>query len=141
MFSKETSRQLRTEFWISFGKSFPKKWVLYKTGMKPLSLKFHFNVKQAMVSLDVEGHLEQRIQIWEKLCSLKSLLLQQLPQAVYDDCHLLENGKEISRIYVTKAGVSIHNKDSWRETMEFLNTHMTLLEHFFLEYQDLLKSE
>ena len=53
MFSKETSRQLRQEFWIAFGKSFPRKWILYNTKIKELSFKFHFDTKKALVSLDL----------------------------------------------------------------------------------------
>ena len=42
MFNKEDSRKLREEFWIAFGKSFPIKWILYKTKIKGLS----FNNKE-----------------------------------------------------------------------------------------------
>ncbi len=83
--------------------------------------------------------LEQRIQLWEKLVSLKSILVDEyLPEAHFEDSFLLENRKEISRIYVQKENVSIHNKNTWQETMEFLNTKMTLLERFFEEYKDIL---
>jgi hypothetical protein len=140
MFSKSASRQLRAEFWISFGKSFPRKWVLYKTGKKELSFKFYFDLKRAVVSLDVEGNLDARIQIWEKLTSLKPILLEEyLPDAIYEDCYFLENQKEISRIYIEKQDVSIHNKNSWQETMEFLNEKMLQFEAFFLEYEDIIK--
>jgi len=40
MFSKEEAALLRKEFWTSFGKSFPKKWILYNTQVKGFSLKF-----------------------------------------------------------------------------------------------------
>ena len=54
MFSKEESRKLRQEFWTSFGKSFPKKWILYDTKIKGLSFKFHFDTKSALIALDLE---------------------------------------------------------------------------------------
>jgi hypothetical protein len=140
MFSKEESRKLREAFWIAFGKSYPRKWILYKTGKKGLDFKFHFNLKSAMVSLDVTGNLEQRIEIWEKLNSLKSILLADyLPNAIFDDYYLLENQKEISRIYVERQNVSIHNKNTWQETMIFLQDTMISLEDFFLTYEDILK--
>jgi hypothetical protein len=141
MFSKEESRKLREEFWIAFGKSFPRKWLLYKTGIKEISLKFHFDLKKAVVSLDVEGDLEQRIKYWEKLISLKSILLEDyLPEAIFEDDCVLENGKEISRIHVKKEGVSIHNKNKWQETMVFFYEKMSLLEDFFTEYEDILRN-
>ena len=53
MFSKEESRLLRQEFWISFGKSFPRKWILYNTKLKGFNFKFHFDNKNALVALDL----------------------------------------------------------------------------------------
>ncbi|MFX0558292.1 DUF4268 domain-containing protein [Maribacter sp. CXY002] len=139
MFSKNESRLLREEFWIAFGKSYPRKWILYKTKIKGLSFKFHFGLKNAMVSLDIDGDLENRIQLWEKLMALKSILKDEfIPEIIFEEYHILENHKEISRIYIKKSQVSIHNKNSWRETMEFLNDKMATFEEFFTEYQDIL---
>lgn len=141
MFSKEESRKLRQEFWTSFGKSFPRKWILYDTKVKGLSFKFHFDTKKALVALDLEDDLEKRIEHWEKLTALKSILhTDYLPEAIYDETFYLENGKEISRIYIPlDEKVSIHNKASWQKTMEFFNTTMILLETFFEEYKDVIK--
>lgn len=140
MFSKEESRKLREEFWIAFGKSYPKKWVLYKTKIKGFSFKFHFDVKKAMVSLDIESDLNKRIELWEKVISLKSILISEyLPDAHFEDYYLLDNHKEISRVYVVKDQVSIHNKNTWRDTMEFLNNNMIAFEAFYAEYKDIIE--
>ena len=40
MFSKIESENLRQEFWTSFGKSFPRKWLLYNTKLKGITFKF-----------------------------------------------------------------------------------------------------
>lgn len=142
MFSKEESRQLRENFWISFGKSFPRKWLLYNTKIKGLSLKFYFDTKKAFISLDLEDDLENRINCWEKLVALKGNLHDEyLPEAIYEEEFYLENGKEISRIYVPlDEKVSIHNKKSWQTVMVFFSTNMSLLEAFFEEYKDIIKS-
>lgn len=141
MFSKEESRKLREEFWIAFGKSYPKKWILYKTKTKGLYFKFHFDVKKAMVSMDIDGSLERRITLWEKLVTLKSILSNEfLPEVIYEEYFILDNEKEISRIYVDLDNVSIHNKNTWRETMEFLFDNMNSFENFFLEYRDIIDS-
>ncbi|OUR91089.1 hypothetical protein A9Q87_11480 [Flavobacteriales bacterium 34_180_T64] len=141
MFSKEESRLLRQDFWISFGKSFPRKWILYDTKMKGFSFKFHFDTKKALVALDLEDDLENRINYWEKLQALQSILLNEyVENAIYEEAYYLENGKEISRIYVPlEQKVSIHNKNSWRDTMEFFNEHMSRFEAFFEEYKDVIK--
>jgi hypothetical protein len=142
MFSKEESRQLRQLFWTSFGKSFPRKWILYNTKIKHFSFRFSFDNKQAMVSLDIEDdRLEKRTELWEKIIALKAILLNEyIPELIFDDCYSLENGKEISRVYMTLSNVSIHNKNTWQETMQFLNDHMMEFEQFFYEYEDYLKS-
>ena len=142
MFSREESKKLREEFWIAFGKSFPRKWILYNTKIKGLAFKFHFDVKKAMVILDIESDdLDRRLQLWEKLESLKSILTSDdyFAGAQYEDFYLLDNGKEVSRIFIEKTGVSIHNKNTWQETMVFLNESMSTFEEFFLEFRDILK--
>jgi hypothetical protein len=142
MFSKEESRLLRQDFWTSFGKSFPRKWLLYNTKIKGLSFKFHFNTKSALISLDLEDDLENRINCWEKLVALKTILHSEyLPEAIYEEEYFLDNGKEISRIYIPlEQKVSIHNKNTWREVMEFFNVNMILFETFFEEYKDIIKT-
>lgn len=141
MFSKEESRKLREDFWISFGKSFPRKWLLYNTKTKGLSFKFHFDTKQALVAFDLEDDLENRMKHWDNLQSLKSILNKEfLPNALFVDTYFLDNGKEISRIYVPlEQKVSIHNKNTWQEVMVFFNTTMNLFEVFFEDYQDVIK--
>ena len=86
---------------------------MYNTKIKGLSFKFHFDTKTALVALDIEGDLEIRIKYWEKLLALKSILINDyLPNAVFEEDYVLDNGKEISRIYVKfENKVSIHNKN------------------------------
>mgnify|MGYP001168440112 FL=1 len=140
MFSKEESRQLRALFWTSFGKSFPRKWILYNTKIKGLSFKFYFDNKKAYVTLDVEDDLEQRISCWENLESLKSILQNEyLPEAIFNESFFLENGKEISRIYIPLSQkVSKKKKNSWQEVMAFFNVKMDIFESFFNEYKDII---
>ena len=140
MFSKEESKKLREEFWTSFGKSFPTKWILYNTKVKGLALKFSFGLRNAMVSIDIDSNdLSRRIELWDKLSALKSILVSEYCENVqYCDTYLLDGKKEISRIYVLKESVSIHNKESWRETMEFFQNEMSQLEIFFKEYKEYL---
>lgn len=141
MFSKDEAALLRKEFWTSFGKSFPRKWILYDTKLKGFSFKFHFDTKKALVALDLEDNLEYRIKYWEKLEALKAILIDDyLPDAIYEEEYFLENGKEISRIYVSlEQKVSIHNKNSWRNVMAFFNKKMSLFEAFFQEYKEIIE--
>ncbi len=141
MFSKEESKQLREQFWTGFGKSYPRKWVLYNTKIKGLTLKFHFDTKTAIVALDLEDDLEKRIHYWEKLVSLRKILLSEyLPSARFEEIYFLPNGKEVSRIYVEcPEKVSIHDRNTWQTVMIFLYENMIMLETFFNEYKSLIK--
>ena len=140
MFSKEDSRKLREDFWISFGKSFPRKWILYDTKLKGFAFKFHFDNKSALVTLDLEDDLEYRIKYWDKLQALKTILIKDfMPDIIFEEEYFLENGKEISRIYMPlNQKVSIHNKNTWRDVMEFFNEQMALFESFFEDYKDFI---
>ena len=142
MFSREESAKMRQEFWTSFGKSFPRKWILYQTKIKGLSFKFNFDTKKAMVLMEIEGTLEHRIKYFEKIQSLQDILERDyLPKVVYAESYELENGKEVSCVFVEKMGVCIHNRETWQEAMLFLNENMSKMEDFWREYEDFFRME
>ncbi len=143
MFSKEESARIRQEFWTSFGKSFPRKWLLYNTKIKGFSFKFVADRKKAMVCLDLEHNDEIANQLlYDQLLSLKTILTNEyLPEIIYDDSYELDNGKVIHRIYVNHTEkFSIHNKNTWRDCYEFFMDTMPQFELFFYEYEDFIKS-
>ena len=141
MYSREESKKIRQEFWTGFGKNYPRKWLLYNTRIKDLSLKFTFTRRIAEVSIDLDASDEiMRQYYFEKLQSLQTILKEEfLPDAVFAEEYELENGKVISRIYVTKEGVNIHNKKQWPEVQEWLAGKMNALEMFYLQYRDFIE--
>ncbi len=138
MFSKLESKQIRQEFWTSFGKEYPRKWLLYNTKIKDVTLKFTFTTKKAQVSIDIEPYDKIiKAYYYEKLISLKKILTSEfIEDIVYDEFYELDSSKVISRIYVEIDNVSIHNRNTWPETMIFLSKNMDKLEEFFLEYKE-----
>jgi hypothetical protein len=140
VFSREESARIRQEFWTSFGKSFPRKWLLYNTKIKDLSLKFYADRKKARVMIDIEMKDELfREAYFEKFLSLKSIMLSEIPDLIFDFNHYMDNGKLISRIYVELHNVSIHNKNTWQDIYQFFVTNMDKLEHIFTTYKDFIK--
>lgn len=142
MFSKEDSTKLRKEFWTSFGKSFPRKWLLYNTKIKGLSFKFQADRKKASVCLDFDHPDEFANELlYDQLISLNKVLISEyLPEVIYDSQFELESHKIIRRIYVPfNKKFSIHNKDTWLECYEFFVEKMTKFELFFYEYEDFIK--
>ena len=140
MFSKQEAQQLRKEFWIAFGKSFPRKWILYDTKIKDFSFKFNANTKNAEVSLDIEMKDELfRNAYYNKIWSLEDLLKEEIGEFQKEEFHALENGKIIARIWVTKENVSIYRKETWQEIFEFFVEKMEGFERFYYEYEDFIK--
>ncbi len=140
MFSKEEAAQLKKEFWTAFGKSFPRKWILYDTKIKDFSFKFSADNKKAEVSLDIEMKDELfRNAYYEKIWSLEKILEEYIGEFQKDEFYTLDNGKVISRIWTEKKGVSIFNKASWRDIFEFFIEKMDGFERFYLEYEDFIK--
>lgn len=142
MFSREESKRLRQEFWTSFGKEYPRKWILYNTKIREVQLKFTFNRKFAQVSLDIIDEDELiKAYYFEKLQSLKKILTSEyLPEVIYDENYELPEGKIISRIYVKLDNVSIHNKKDWPMVKEFLAMKMLQMEEFFLDFKDFINN-
>jgi hypothetical protein len=140
MFTKQEAQQIRKEFWITFGKSFPRKWLLYNTKIKDFSFKFYADPKKAEVSLGLEMSDEVlRNAYYNKIWSLEDMLQEEIGDFQKEEFYTLENGKIISRIWVTKENVSIYNKNTWRETFEFFVEKMKGFERFFEDYQDFIK--
>lgn len=141
MYSRKESKRVREEFWICFGKNYPRKWLLYNTRIKDFSLKFTFTRKFAEVSIDLDSTDEiMRQYYFEKLQSLKTILKEGfLPDAAFDEVYELENRKIISRVYVSKESVNIHNKKDWPVAQEWLTEKMDALERFFLKYRDFIE--
>ena len=140
MYSKVEVKALRQLFWTSFGKSFPRKWTLYNTKIKGLEFKFHFDKKSAMVCLDIDDTIERRLELWEKIQSLQAVLLKNyLPNALFEEIYYIDQDKDISRVFVLLEGVSINNKNTWQQTMEFLSLSMNQFESFFEDYNSVLE--
>ena len=142
MFSKEESALIRKEFWTSFGKSFPRKWLLYNTKIKGFSFKFVADRKKALVCLDLENPDELvNLLYYDQLLSLKVLLETELPEVIFNDAYELESGKKIHRIYIPfEKKFSVYNKNTWRDCFEFFVEIMSKFELFFLEYEEVIKN-
>ena len=142
MFSKSDSKRLRHEFWTSFGKSFPRDWILYNTKVKGLSFKFHFDTKTAYVALIIDMAPSLQDLYWERLISHQTILKRDFLSTIKFDQQLhVSDEKWVSAAYVEiDKKVSIHNKSSWKESMEFFNESMSAFEEFYDLYENTIKS-
>lgn len=140
MFSRQEAQQLKKEFWTAFGKSFPRKWLLYDTKIKDFSFKFNADPKRAEVSLDIEMNDEiLRHAYFEKMWSLENILQEEIGEFYKDEFYRLDNGKTIARLWVVKEGVSVFNKATWPAIFEFFVEKMSGFEQVFYDYEDYIK--
>lgn len=141
MFSKEDAKRIRQEFWTSFGKEYPRKWLLYNTKIKDVTLKFTFTTEIAQVSIDIDSDDDLiKEYYYEKIWSLENILkTEYISGIILNPEYEIGYGKSVGRAYIQLDNVSIHNKKTWETVFEFLNEHMSALELFFYEYEDFIK--
>lgn len=141
MYSKEEALHIKKQFWTAFAEAYPRKWLLYNTKIKDFSFKFFIDNKKAQVLLEIEPKDDEKRKIYyEKVASLKAIIIDEfLEDAVFEPHYYLENGKEVSRVWVEKNGVSTNNKDTWQDAFDFFHDKMDAFERFFYEYEDYLK--
>lgn len=150
MYSKEEAKKIRVEFWNQFrdytnkrrkNKGRTGKWILNRTGINAVNLKFHFDNKVALVGIDVETkNLDTRIEMYEKLETLKKQINKALGEnTTWELDYIRENDKPISRIYTSIDKVDIFDITTWNRVNMFFFDRMTALEDMFLEYKDYIK--
>jgi hypothetical protein len=150
MYSKEESKKIRLRYWNQFkswsGRKRTKsgkkgRWLMNDTGMKQLKLKFHFDDVKAQVGIEIETrNLDKRIEIWEKLESLKSILEKKAEfPLTWELEYQLDTGKTVSRIYDQLEEVNIYDPTCWKTVNSFLYSRMAVFEDFYLDYNDFLK--
>lgn len=141
MFSKKEAQQIKQEFWTVFGRAFPRKWLLYDTKIKDFSFKFSADAKRAEVSLDIDMKDELfRNAYFEKIWSLENILTDYIGDFKKDEFYTNENGKILSRYWVELHGVSVYNKDTWRDIFEFFVEKMDGFERFYADFEDYIKA-
>lgn len=138
MFSREEASALRRQFWTSFGKSFPRKWIFHRTKIRGLAFKFDADRKHLHVILEISSNDPGRDELlWEQVYSLRNLINAEIPDLIYDDSFRLESGKTCHRVYcVYPEKFSIYNKNTWQKAYEFMYDRMQGFEEFFYEYRD-----
>ncbi|SRR6056297_2721273 len=150
MYSREEAKELRVAFWRQFqdftnkrrkNKGRTGKWILDRTGINALNLRFHFDEQSALVGIDIETrNIDKRLALYEKLESTRSQINKALGEnTIWELEYIRENNKAVSRIYTAIEGVSILNRQSWNRVNMFFFDRMTALEDYFLEYKDYIR--
>ena len=150
MYSKDEIKKLHLSFWELFGKRcevHPKlryrkrKWMLHRTKIKGVALRFDVSRKDAKVILELSNRSENlRLKAYDFLEKYKVVLEDGFDEGlIWEFFHEREDsGKEICRVYTKLDNVDFHRQNQWPDIFNFYIDNMLKLEKNFLEIKDLL---
>ncbi|MEN8115890.1 MAG: DUF4268 domain-containing protein [Bacteroidota bacterium] len=153
MYSKEEAKKLRLHFWEMFGKrcenhpelSFKKKkWILHRTKIKGVALRFDISRKDAKVLVELSNRNESlRLKAYEILERYKPIIEDGFGNGLtWEFYHQREDsGQEICRIYTSLENVDLHRQNQWPDIFNFYIENMLKLENNFLSIRDILEEE
>lgn len=152
MYSKDEARQLRKDFWIAFSNytkyygtkvGEPIEWMLYKTGIKGLELKFEIEKKHVGVMIEVNAINEnRRFDMYVLLDKYRSIIDNDFSENLeWIEQYPLDEKKSVSRVFIELHGVKYHNQDNWPVIFKFMAENMYQLQSNFVDIQDILKDE
>ncbi len=153
MYSRDEIKKLRLTFWELFGKRCEihpelqyrkRKWVLHRTKIKRVALRFDVGRKDAKVILELSNRSENlRFKAYEFLERYKVVIEDGFEKGlIWEFFHEREDsGKEVCRIYCELPNVDFHRQNQWPEIFNFFIDNMLKLERNFLSIRDLLQEE
>jgi len=153
MYSKEEKKRLTLEFWNLFKKRCAihpvlkfkkKKWILHRTKIKGVALRFEVGRNDANVILELYNRNERlRLKAFEVLERYKMVLEEGFEDGLLWEFYYQrpESGQEVCRIFTTLENVDIHRQNQWPDIYNFFIENMLKLEENFLSVSDVLEEE
>lgn len=153
MYSKEEVKKLSIDFWDLFKKRCEvhpdlkfkkKKWILHRTKIRGVALRFEIGRKNAKVMLELNHRSENlRIKAFETIERYKVILEEGFENGlIWEFYHEREDsGQEVCRIYTILENVDLHRQNQWPDIYNFFIENMIKLETNFLEISDILREE
>lgn len=152
MYTREEKKALVKEFWKSFDDYCNldpmlswrrKKWVLHRTGINNIDLKFEPGRNGVAVILELNHRDEdRRLAMYGRLLQFKPILEQGMEgEMIWALVYTRDSGEEVSRIYTELKGVDIHRKRDWPEIFAFMAGKMEVMQNNFLDLVDFIKDE
>lgn len=149
MYSKDELRRLKTEFWTTFGQfsqlkrsrlGYDKKWILYRTKLKGLELKFDFLGNNCIVAIEIDTNYSKSEDYISRINLLKDELIPPSTAKLNSEyLQLQHTNKQVYRIFFEKTELTFKNKNAWPDIFEFFFNHMIVIEQFIIENKDILE--
>ncbi len=153
MYSKEEKKKLTADFWELFKRRCAvhpdlqfkkKKWILHRTKIKGVALRFDIDRKSAKVILELHNRSERlRLKAFEVLERYKIVLEKGFKNGLIWDFYYQrpDSGQEVCRIFTTLENVDLHRRNQWPDIYNFFIENMLKLEENFLQIRDILEAE
>ena len=153
MYSIEEKKKLTEDFWKLFKrrcsvhpelKFKKKKWILHRTKIKGVALRFDVGRKDAKVILELHNSSEKmRLKAFEVLERYKVVVEEGFENGLTWEFYFQrpESGQEVCRIYTTLENVDIHRQNQWPNIYNLFIDNMVRLEEKFLLVRDVLEAE
>lgn len=144
MYTKEQKKALVKDFWVHFDNYCnlqpelawrKKKWVLHRTGIPHVDLKFDPGRKQTQVMIELNHRDEdKRMVVFEQLMQYREVLESGLDQKLHWELvYTRHTGQEVSRIYAVMENVDIHRRSDWHQMFQFMAGTMIQLQENLLD--------
>ncbi len=153
MYSKEEKKKLTTDFWQLFKRrcavhpnlKFKKKhFILHRTKIKSVALRFEIDRNSAKVILELHNRNERlRLKAFEVLEKYKAVLEEGFESGLLWEFYYQrpDSGQEVCRIYTILENVDLHRRNQWPDIFNFFIENMIKLEENFLQIRDVLEAE
>jgi hypothetical protein len=150
MLGKEESKQLRVDFWSKLGNEMEKmknphgskvNWMNYNTGIRNLYFRMEADENGARLCIDIQFHnLGLREVYYEQFLEFKDRLDKKFKDLQWLKEFDHSNGKQISRIVMSRGEANIFNKDDWDKMHLFLKLNFAKLDEFWEEFGEIFKN-
>ena len=153
MYSRDEKKKLTTDFWSLFKKRCnvhpvlqfkKKKWILHRTKIKGVALRFEVGRENANVILELYNRSEKlQLKAFEVLERYKIIIEEGFENGLTWEFYYQrpDSGQEVCRIYTTLKNVDIHRQNQWPDIYNFFIENMLKLEENFLSVRDVLEGE
>lgn len=144
MYSRQEASILTQEFWTVFGQYMSPvvsaegqkiNWINYKTGEKDVFFRMQATGKTASVTIEIR-HKDPVIRqlFFEQFLSYKSLFNSIMEEEwTWNLQDQDENGKLLSRVYISITPANILKKEDWPLMISFFKSRITRLDQFWAE--------
>lgn len=147
MYSKSELKEIKKDFWTSFGQfsqlkrsrlGYPKKWMLYRTKLKGLELKFGFNNNKCITAIEIDLSISKSEDYISKIKLLKNEISHLSTYSLHSE-YIQENNKTVYRFFFEKDKLTLKDKSHWPDIFNFFFEQMIILEQFIIENKIILE--